>query len=88
MGRCPGSIAGKIALNNRAETGASNEPGNSYPDYCWSYDNFGNRTAQMSANVDFPSGQGGPNTCSRTGSLGQNSWAQSNGTLTERTITK
>ena len=34
----------------------------------------------MSANVAFPSGQGGGNTCSTTGGLGANLWAQYNGT--------
>ena len=60
---------------NRLATASSNQPGNPDPNYCWSYDAFGNRTTQMSANVPFPNGQGGTNVCSTTGSLGQNSWA-------------
>ena len=66
---------------NRLATAASNQPGNPYPNYCWSYDSFGNRTTEMSASVAFPGGQGGANTCSTTGSLGQNDWAQYNGSI-------
>ena len=60
---------------NRLATASSNQPGNPYPNYCWTYDSFGNRTTQMSANVAFVSGQGGGNACSTTGSLGPASWA-------------
>jgi len=70
---------------NRIQTAASvpapGQPANPYPYTCWSYDNFGNRTQQMSASVAFPGGQGGPNACSTTGSLGANEWAQYNGTV-------
>ena len=77
---------------NRLATATSTQPGNPYPNYCWSYDRgprrqvfvagvgdgFGNRTDQMSASVAFALGQGGANTCSTTGNLGQNVWAQYN----------
>ncbi|MGA3102635.1 MAG: hypothetical protein ABSD61_12300, partial [Terracidiphilus sp.] len=53
---------------------------NPYPGYCWSYDSFGNRLTQMSASVPFAAGQGGANGCSTTGNLGENVWAQYNGT--------
>jgi len=72
---------GYDALYRLATASASSgQDDNPFPNLCWSYDNFGNRTAQMSASVPFASGQGGSNTCSTSGSLGQNVWAQYNGT--------
>ena len=65
----------------------SGHPTNSYPNYCWSYDAFGNRTEQMSASVVFASGQGGGNTCSTTGNLGENVWAQYNGANNQMSAT-
>ena len=65
---------------NRLAAATTTQAGNPYPNYCWSYDSFGNRTTQMSAGVPFASTQGGANACSTTGSLGQNLWAQYNGT--------
>jgi len=55
-------------------------PTNPYPNYCWSYDVFGNRKTQMSASTAFASGQGGAAACSTTGAVGQNIWAQYTGT--------
>lgn len=68
-------------LASASSTPASGQPSKPYPNYCWSYDAFGNRTTQMSASVAFASTQGGANGCSTTGSLGQNVWAQYNGTV-------
>jgi hypothetical protein len=34
---------------NRLSNATDTQPGNLYPNYCWSYDNWGNRTAQMSS---------------------------------------
>jgi RHS repeat-associated protein len=67
-------------LAQATSTAATGQPANPYPDYCWNYDLFGNRTTQMSASVPFASGMGGPNACSTTGTLGQNVWAQYTGT--------
>ncbi len=67
-------------LASASSTLASGQPANPYPNYCWSYDSFGNRTTQMTASVAFASTQGGASGCSTTGSLGQNVWAQYNGT--------
>jgi RHS repeat-associated protein len=63
---------------NRLATANSNQPGNPYPYYCWSYDSFGNRLQQISASSAFQSSQGGPNAC--PAGPGQNLWAQYNGT--------
>ncbi len=68
-------------LASASSTPASGQPANPYPNFCWSYDSFGNRTTQMTASVTFASTQGGANGCSTTGSLGQNVWAQYNGTV-------
>lgn len=68
-------------LASASSSPASGQPSNPYPDYCWSYDAFGNRTTQMTASVAFASTQGGAGGCSTTGSLGQNVWAQYNGTV-------
>jgi RHS repeat-associated protein len=72
-------------LASATSSPATGQSANPYPDYCWNFDSFGNRTEQMSANVTFASGMGGPNqgsnVCSTTGTLGQNIWAQYNGTV-------
>lgn len=64
-----------------SSTTAAGQPINPYPYYCWSYDNFGNRTTQMSSNAAFSSGLGGQNRCSTTAALGPSFWAQYNGTI-------
>jgi RHS repeat-associated protein len=68
---------------NRVATATGNEPGNPYPNFCWNYDSFGNRTMQMSANVAFPGTMGGPMAaaCQTTGGTGPQWSAQYNGTV-------
>ena len=82
------SVNGTWSFNydtlNRMATATGSQADNPYPNLCWSYDSFGNRMDQMSASVAFPSGQGGANSCSTTGSLGQNVGAQYNVSNTNR----
>jgi RHS repeat-associated protein len=75
------------ASSTAPESAPSGHPTNPYPNYCWSYDAFGNRTEQMSASVVFASGQGGANSCSTTGNLGENVWAQYNGANNQMSAT-
>lgn len=67
---------------NRLATATGAQDNNLYPNYCWNYDSFGNRTMQMNASVPFASGMGGANqgsqACSTTGALGQTIPAQYN----------
>jgi RHS repeat-associated protein len=67
---------------NRVAAGTGSQDDNPYPNFCWNYDPFGNRWMQMSANVPFTSGMGGPNqgsnVCSSTGGVGQTNAAQYN----------
>jgi RHS repeat-associated protein len=82
------SVNGTWSFNydtlNRLATASGNQTDNPFPNFCWSYDSFGNRTDQMSASVVFPSGQGGTNSCSTTGALGQNVAATYNVSNTNR----
>jgi RHS repeat-associated protein len=60
---------------NRLATATGSQDNNIYPNYCWNYDSFGDRTMQMNASVPFASSMGGPDlgtqVCSTTGTLGQ-----------------
>jgi RHS repeat-associated protein len=83
------SVQGTLSFSydtlNRLATGTSTPPSGQsaspYPNYCWSYDAFGNRLQQMSASIPFTGAQGGANACSTSGALGENVWAQYNGTI-------
>ena len=48
---------------NRLAGSQGNQPGNSFTNYCWSYDAFGNRTGQDPSTVAFQSGSGGQSPC-------------------------
>jgi RHS repeat-associated protein len=48
---------------NRLITSTGSQTGNSFTNYCWSYDNFGNRTSQESSAGTFQSGSGGFSAC-------------------------
>lgn len=48
---------------NRLAGAQDSEPNNSFTNYCWSYDAFGNRTNQEGATSAFQSGSGGGSPC-------------------------
>jgi hypothetical protein len=48
---------------NRMMGSTGSQQGNSFTNYCWSYDSFGNRTNQEAATSAFQSGSGGPSAC-------------------------
>jgi RHS repeat-associated protein len=49
---------------NRMATGTGSQDNNIYPNYCWQYDNFGNREAQTSSATPYsPTSNGGANAC-------------------------
>ena len=48
---------------NRLATAAGSQDYNPYPNLCWSYDNFGNRTAQTASATAYTNSNGGANTC-------------------------
>src|SRR6185437_10255486 len=48
---------------NRLAGAQAAQPGNSFTNYCWSYDAFGNRTSQEMATSAFQSGSGGESPC-------------------------
>jgi RHS repeat-associated protein len=48
---------------NRLAGGATSQAGNTKPNYCWSYDPFGNRAQQEASSLTFVAGSGGLNTC-------------------------
>ena len=68
---------------NRLATASTSQAGNPDPNYCWSYDSFGNRLNQTSSSLAFASGSGGAAACTlQSGAgLGQNNWALYNGTV-------
>ncbi len=79
------SVNGTWSFNydslNRLATATGIQSDNSYPNYCWSYDSFGNRTMQMSSSSAFPTGAGGASACQATGTVGLTFWAQYSGTV-------
>ena len=48
---------------NRLAGGSTNQAGNPTPNYCWSYDSFGNRLQQVSSSVAFGAQDGGASAC-------------------------
>jgi RHS repeat-associated protein len=64
---------------NRVATATGSQTNNSYPNYCWQYDNFGNRLWQTSSATPYALTAGGANACPVT--IGPSSWAQYNGTV-------
>lgn len=48
---------------NRLATASGAQDNNLYPNYCWSYDSFGNRLAQTSSATAYSSSNGGANSC-------------------------
>lgn len=48
---------------DRLAGGSTTQTGNPTPNYCWSYDPFGNRTQQEASSLSFQSGSGGPTSC-------------------------
>jgi RHS repeat-associated protein len=64
---------------NRVMLAANPGAGNSVTNYCWSYDNFGNRTMQEGSNAAFAAGSGGASSCTPTGTAISTDWAQYDG---------
>lgn len=64
---------------NRVATATGSQSNNSYPNYCWQYDNFGNRLWQTSSATPYALTAGGANACPVT--IGPSSWTQYNGTV-------
>jgi RHS repeat-associated protein len=48
---------------NRLATANGSQDDNLYPNYCWQYDNFGNRAWQTSASTPYSNSSGGANAC-------------------------
>src|SRR5581483_9741025 len=48
---------------NRLATASESGTSNPYPNYCWQYDNFGNRLWQTSSATPYTSSNGGSNSC-------------------------
>jgi RHS repeat-associated protein len=48
---------------NRLAGSTGSQTGNSFTNYCWSYDNWGNRTSQEASASAFQSGSGGFSSC-------------------------
>jgi RHS repeat-associated protein len=67
---------------NRLATATTTQAGNSEPNYCWSYDDFGNRLSEISSSAAFPTGSGGTAACTPpSGATAVYDWALYNGTV-------
>ena len=63
---------------NRLESSQGSQPGNSFTNYCWSYDNFGNRGQQMGSDETI-SGGGSAICTQQSGSNITYAWANYSG---------